>query len=217
MTTPLPPLRVAVVEADPATRARFAALLGATPWLATAGVFPSMEEALAALDLRAVDVILIGLGPPGTSEVDEVRRLRERRRDLPILVLTVSSDDHDVFRAICAGADGCLLKDTPRPRLLDALLAVCAGGAPLSPEVARNLIGVLRRLAPPATAPSRLSPRECQVLDLLAEGHSYKTAAGALGVSQDTIRFHIRHIYDKLHVHSKSQAVMAALRLGLVR
>jgi DNA-binding NarL/FixJ family response regulator len=110
------------------------------------------------------------------------------------------------------------LKDTPPDRLLDGLRELDVGGAPMSPEVARKVVEMFQKVAPPPpNAPHRLSTREIEVLKLLAEGHVYKTAAAELGLALDTVRFHVRNIYEKLHVHSKSEAVLTALRQGILR
>jgi DNA-binding NarL/FixJ family response regulator len=131
-------------------------------------------------------------------------------------MLTVYSDNERIFEAICAGACGYLLKDTPPARLLDGIREARDGGSPMSPDVARKVVTMFQKTAPPRTDPHRLTPRELDVLHLLADGHSYKTAAVAISLSQDTIRFHVRSIYEKLHVHSKSEAVLKAFRSGML-
>ncbi len=210
-------IRVAIVEDQRATREGLAALLAGTPGFQTAGCWGGVEEALRGLEREAPDVLLLDLGLPGMSGVEGARLLTARYPTLPILVLTVYGDDDHVFEAICAGASGYLLKDTPPARLLEALRELVDGGAPMSPEIARKVVTTFQRIAPPAGAPEHLSPRELEILRLLAEGHSYKTAARELDLSIDTIRFHVRNTYAKLHVHSKSEAVVKALRTGLVR
>jgi DNA-binding NarL/FixJ family response regulator len=149
------------------------------------------------------------------SGIEGVRRFRARHASALVLVLSVFGDDRHVFEAICAGASGYLLKDTPPDRLREAIHELIAGGAPMTPEIALRVVATFRRFP---TTPSEhdLSPRELDVLRALGQGHSYKTAAAALGMSIDTVRFHIRSIYSKLHVHSKSEAVIEAIRRGLV-
>jgi len=134
-----------------------------------------------------------------------------------VLMLTVYDDDKRIFDAICAGACGYLLKNTPPARLLESLTEVVGGGAPMSPEVARRVVALFREIRPPEQADYQLTPHETRILTLLVEGHNYKTAADELGVSINTIRFHMRSIYDKLQVHSKSEAVSKALRNRIVR
>lgn len=210
-------IRLAIVEDQPQTREGLATLLRGTEGCRVLGAFGSMEDALAALGSEAPDVALLDIELPGMSGIEGVRRLKQRFSSIQILMLTVFADNDHVFEAICAGASGYLLKDTPPDRLTEAVRELVAGGAPMSPEIARKVVGMFSRVAPPRTEDHKLSPREVELLKLLAEGHSYKTAARALSISIDTVRFHIRNIYDKLHVHSKSEAVILALRQGIVR
>jgi DNA-binding NarL/FixJ family response regulator len=213
-----PDVRVAIVEDQRSLREGLVILIGSTEGFALVGAFGSMEEALPRIEDDPPDVLLADIGLPGMSGTEGVRRLRARFPALQILMLTVYADNDHVFEAICAGACGYLLKDTPPGKLLEALREVRDGGAPMSPEIARKVVEMFQRVVPPpAAAEHRLSPREVEVLKLLAEGHVYKTAAAALDLSIDTVRFHIRNIYEKLHVHSKSEAVLAALRAGILR
>lgn len=211
-------VRVAIVEDQRGLRDGLVALIGGTEGFTLVGAYGSMEDALPRLEADPPDVLLADIGLPGISGTEGVRRLKARLPALQILMLTVYADNDHVFEAVCAGACGYLLKDTPPTKLLEALREVCAGGAPMSPEIARKVVEMFQRVAPPpVTAPHRLSPREVEVLKLLAEGHVYKTAAAELNLSLDTVRFHIRNIYEKLHVHSKSEAVLSALRSGILR
>ncbi|MFY9344726.1 MAG: response regulator transcription factor [Planctomycetota bacterium] len=210
-------IRVAIVEDDGRTRAGLAALIGGDPAFRVTHAFPAMEPALAAFAHDPADLLLADIALPGMSGIEGVRALRASHPELQILMLTVHADSDHVFAAICAGASGYLLKDTPPPRLLTALRELHAGGAPMSPEIARKVVTMFQDIAPPKHAEHRLSPRELDVVRRLTEGHSYKTAAAALGLSIDTLRFHVRNVYRKLHVHSKSEAVIAALRRGIVR
>jgi DNA-binding NarL/FixJ family response regulator len=162
------------------------------------------------------DVILTDLGLPGMSGIEGIRILKERHPQVPIVALTVYDDDDDIFDALCAGAAGYLLKDTQPARLLECLHEVHSGGAPMSPEVARRVIELFREFRPPARASHHLTPTETELLKLLVEGHHYKTAAAELGISINTVSFHLRNIYEKLQVHSKSEAVAKALRERIV-
>jgi DNA-binding NarL/FixJ family response regulator len=210
-------IRVAIVEDQAQTREGLAILIHGTSGFRMAGQYASVEEALPELLARPPDVALFDIGLPGMSGIEGVRRIRARHPALPIVMLTVYADNEHVFEAVCAGACGYLLKDTPPTRLLEALREIHAGGAPMSPEIARKVVTMFSKVAPAKTEDQGLSAREKEVLKLLAEGHSYKTAGAQLSVSIDTIRFHVRHIYEKLHVHSKSEAVLLALRSGLVQ
>jgi DNA-binding NarL/FixJ family response regulator len=144
--------------------------------------------------------------------VEGTRILRERFPEVPILALTVYDDDDNVFDAICAGASGYLLKNTTPARLLEALREVVDGGAPMSPDVARRVVTVFRAFRPPPRAAYHLTPQETDLLKLMVEGHHYKTAAAAMGITTSTVSFHLKHIYEKLQVHSKTEAVSKALR-----
>jgi DNA-binding NarL/FixJ family response regulator len=209
-------IRVAIVEDQQATREALAILIGNTAGFAVTGRFASMEEALPRLQVDVPHVLLLDIGLPGMSGIEGVRRVRSACPEIQVLMLTVHGDDDHVFEAICAGACGYLLKETPRERLLTAIRELREGGAPMSPEVARKVVLMFQRVAPPKARERQLTPREFQILRLLADGHSYKTCAHQLSLSLDTVRFHIRSIYEQLHVHSKSEAVLKAVRSGLI-
>jgi DNA-binding NarL/FixJ family response regulator len=206
---------VAIVEDQREIREGLAALIDGTPGYRCTGRFQTMEEALAGIR-EPPDVVLSDIGLPGMSGIEGVRRLRARHPDLAALMLTVYEDDDRIFEAMCAGASGYLLKTTPPARLLESITEVARGGAPMSPEVARRVIQLFRDIRPPERADYQLTPHETRLLRLLVDGHNYKTAATELGVSVNTIGFHMRRIYDKLQVHSKSEAVSKALRHRLV-
>jgi DNA-binding NarL/FixJ family response regulator len=191
------------------------ALIGNSPGFEVAGQFSSMEEAIGAIVKSTPDVLLSDIGLPGITGVEGVRLIHQRFPDLPVLMLTVHGDDDSVFAALCAGACGYLLKETEPARLLDCIREVHSGGAPMSPEVARRVVVTLRGLIPGGPRESVLSVRQNEILHLLAQGHSYKSCAEALNVSLDTIRFHVRNIYDRLHVNSRAEAVWKAY--GVVR
>jgi DNA-binding NarL/FixJ family response regulator len=209
-------LDVAIVEDQREIREGLAALIDGTPGFRCTGRFSTMEEALAGIR-EPPDVVLLDIGLPGMTGIEGVRRLREQHPDLAALILTIHEDDDRIFQAICAGAGGYLLKTTPPARLLESLAEAARGGAPMSPEVARRVIQLFREHRPPSHADYQLTPHEVRLLRLLVDGHNYKTAAAELGVSVNTISFHMRRIYDKLQVHSKSEAVAKALRQRLVR
>ena len=175
-----------------------------------------MEEALPAIGAAAPDVALIDIGLPGMSGVDGIREIRRRYPRIRLLVLSVYNDDSRVFNAICAGACGYLLKKTPPAKLLESICEVVAGGAPMSPEIASRVLSLFRENAPPSHADYNLTPHELRLLKLLVEGYNYKTMAGLLGVTVHTVSFHMRNIYEKLEVHSKSEAVVKALRQRLI-
>jgi DNA-binding NarL/FixJ family response regulator len=209
-------LRVSVVEDQKDLREGLATLIGGTPGFRCVGSYGCVEEARESIARNEPEVCLLDIQLPGMSGIDGIPFLKQLLPDLQILMLTVYSDNERIFEAICAGACGYLLKDTPPARLLDGIREARDGGSPMSPDVARKVVTMFQKTAPPRTDPHRLTPRELDVLHLLADGHSYKTAAVAISLSQDTIRFHVRSIYEKLHVHSKSEAVLKAFRSGML-
>ena len=191
-------------------------LINGTDGYRCTGSYRSMEEAIEKLKYHLPHVVLCDIGLPGMSGIEGIRILKEQHPDLLILMLTVYDDDERIFDAMCAGATGYLLKKTPPGRLLESLKEVVGGGAPMSPEVARRVIVLFREIHPPDRADYELTPHETRLLKLLVEGHNYKTAAAELGFTTHTVSFHLRSIYEKLQVHSKSEAVAKALQNRLV-
>ena len=181
------------------------------------GAYRSMEEALARPWTEIPLVVLVDIGLPGMSGIEGLPILRQKYPDVALLMLTIYEDDERIFDALCAGACGYLLKKTPPEKLLESLAEVLAGGAPMSPEIARRVLRLFREIRPPAAADAHLTPHELRLLKLLVEGHNYQSAAAELSVSFSTINFHMQNIYGKLQVHSKSEAVAKALRQRLVR
>jgi len=210
-------IKVAIVEDQREIREGLGQLINATPGYRCTGIYASMEEALEKIPHNLPDLVLSDIGLPGMDGINGIRILKERYPELLILMLTVYDDNERIFDAICAGACGYLLKKTPWPKLVEALKEAVDGGSPMSPEVARRVITLFRQIKPPKESQYELTPHETRLLRMLVEGHSYKTAAAELNVSVNTIKFHLRHIYDKLQVHTKSEAVAKALRHGLTR
>jgi DNA-binding NarL/FixJ family response regulator len=209
-------IKVAIIEDLRDIRDGLAAMLKFTDGYACAGSFRSMEEALHRIGGDLPDVVLVDIGLPGMSGIECIKLLKERYPELLLLMLTVYDDDEHIFDALCAGANGYLLKKTAPTRLFASLQDAITGGAPMSPEVARRVIRLFREIRPPERADYQLTPHETGLLKLLVEGHNYKTAAVEVGVSVTTIAFHMRNIYSKLQFHSKSEAVAKALRNRLV-
>jgi DNA-binding NarL/FixJ family response regulator len=213
---PAVPVRVVIIEDLLEVREGLAVLINGTIGFECTGRFRTMEEALAGIDASRPSVILTDIGLPGMNGIEGTRILSARYPDVPILALSVYGDDENVFDAICAGASGYLLKNTPPARLLEALTEVVAGGAPMSPEIARRVVTVFRDFRPPERSSYQLTPQETELLRLMIDGHHYKTAAREMGISTSTVSFHLKHIYQKLQVHSKSEAVVKALRERLI-
>lgn len=209
--------KVAVVEDMREIREALGRLINNSDCCRCTGIYGSMEEALEKIPHNPPDVVLCDIGLPGMSGIEGIRLLKERRPELLILMLTVYDDNERIFDALCAGACGYLLKKTPAPKLIESLKEAVAGGSPMSPEAARRVINLFREVRPPKLADYDLTPHEVRLLKLLVEGHNYKSAAVELGVTVHAVKFHLRHIYEKLQVHSKSEAVAKALRHGLTR
>ena len=212
----MPDIDVAIVEDQHEIREGLRLLIDGTPGFRCTGRFRTMEQAMEGLH-EPPHVVLLDIGLPGMSGIDGARWLRERFPGTAALILSVYDDDERVFEAMCAGASGYLLKNTAPARLLEGIAEVAAGGAPMSPEVARRVIQLFRAVKPPGRADYQLTPHELRLLQMLVDGHNYKTAGTELGVTVNTISFHMRRIYEKLQVHSKSEAVAKALRHGLVK
>jgi len=200
-------LQVAIVEDIRSLRDGFRMLIDGTEGFHCAGSFRTMEEALDKIGHNLPDVMLADIGLPGMSGIEGVRLLKQRHASLTVLMLTVYDDDERIFDALCAGACGYLLKKTPPARLLESVREAANGGAPMTPEIARRVLRLFREIRPPERADYHLTPHELRLLKLLVEGHNYKTAAAQLGVTFNTVCFHIKQIYEKLQVHSKSEAV----------
>jgi DNA-binding NarL/FixJ family response regulator len=210
-------IAVGIVEDLDEIREGLADLLTSSPGFACTGVWRSMEDALRALRSRRPEILLVDLGLPGMDGIEGIRRVREAWPAIVPVVLTVYQDDDRIIQALCAGARGYLLKKTSAPEILARLEEAAAGGAPMSPEIARLVVSLFSRFVPSPGADHGLTPHEVRVLKLLVDGHNYRTAASHLGVTRSTIAFHVRKIYAKLEVHSKTEAVTKALREGLLR
>ncbi len=230
MTDRPAPLRVAIVEDDPRYRSSLEQLFGHAEGFRLAGSFASPPSALAAAE-RALkehddspwDIIVMDLEMPRMNGIEATRRLKTLLPGVKVVVLTVFEEPSAILEAICAGADGYLLKKARARELLDGFHAVAQGGSPLTSNVARKVLDIVRMIGPtagmePGPAPTRLhlTEREQEVLRALVEGLSYKQIADALGIGLGTVRSHITAIYSKLQVHSVSEAVSRAVRQRLI-
>lgn len=204
-------ITVAVVEDDDDIRESLAKLIARTKGFFCVRAYRDCETALPELACEKPDVVLMDIQLPGMSGIEGVQRLKEILPATDVIMLTIHDDDELVFQSLCAGATGYLVKNTKPAKILDAIRDVCAGGAPMSSNIARMIVSSFRR-----TTQSPLSPREKDVLGQLCKGHSYKMIAEALFLSEETVHSHIKSIYQKLQVHSKSEAILKALHEGLV-
>jgi len=209
-------IEVALIEDDAVLAEGLRLLIDGTEGYACKQVYGSMEQALDELR-RGPDVALVDIHLPGMLGSEGVALLRERFPRTEVVMLTVYSQEDRVFESICNGACGYLLKKTPPAQLLQAIAEAARGGAPMSPEIARKVVSLFQTVRPPTHVEHGLTPQETKLLRLLADGHSYESAAANLNVSVNTVRNYVRSVYEKLHVHSKSEAVSKALRRGILR
>jgi DNA-binding NarL/FixJ family response regulator len=209
-------IRVVIIEDLSDVREGLTMLINGTHGFRCLASYGTMEDALKGLEGLRPDVILTDIGLPGMDGIEGTIILHERFPETPILALTIYDNDDQIFDILCAGASGYLLKNTPPARLLEALGESVRGGAPMSPEVAHRVIRLFREFRPPQSASYHLTPQETELLKLLVNGHHYKTAARELGISANTVSFHLKNIYQKLQVHSKTEAVAKALRERLI-
>jgi DNA-binding NarL/FixJ family response regulator len=207
---------VALVEDDSALADGLRLLIDGTEGYSCAQVYGSVEHALRELR-QAPDVLLLDIHLPGMLGSEGVRLIRDRFPATEVIMLSVYSQEQHVFESICNGACGYLLKKTPPKQLLQAIAEAAHGGAPMSPEIARKVVSLFQTVRPPALVDHDLTPQETRLLRLLSDGHSYESAGANLNVSVNTVRNYVRSVYEKLHVHSKSEAVSKALRQGILR
>jgi DNA-binding NarL/FixJ family response regulator len=203
---PAAPIRIVIYEDNVALREALSLLVSTTDGYDLLGAFGdcrSVESQTASLQ---PDVILMDIDLPGMSGIEATLRLHRQFPAVEVLILTVFDDDGQIFDAIRAGASGYLLKRTPPSRILDAIREVYEGGAPMSPGIARRVMESLH-VGETGRELEQLTPRELEVLKLLAVGNSYKMVAAEIGVGLETVRTHIRRIYEKLHVHSVTEAI----------
>lgn len=198
-------IAVAVVEDDDSVRETLVAWIQKADGFACAGQFPDGESAVSGMAGCRPNVALVDINLPGLSGIECVRALKPLLPDTQFVMLTVYEDSATIFDALAAGATGYLLKRTAREALFASLREVNAGGSPMTSNIARLVVQSLHRPEPKAAG--ELSKRESEVLALLAQGYLYKEIAGAMGISLPTVNSFIRRIYEKLHVHSRSQAV----------
>jgi DNA-binding NarL/FixJ family response regulator len=205
------PLRVAIVEDDPRWRANIESLLRETEGLECVGSYRSGEEAFENLPRRNPQVILMDINLPGISGVECIRRLRPILPAVQIVMLTVYDDSDRIFQALQMGANGYLLKRATADEIVQAIRDVHTGGAPMSAYIARKVVQSFQKQSPTAKPDEILSKRESEVLSYVARGYSDKEVAEALGLTSATVRSYLKTIYSKLHVHSRTQAIIKAV------
>ncbi|MEJ2507348.1 MAG: response regulator transcription factor [Ignavibacteriaceae bacterium] len=211
-------LKVVVVEDNDSIREGLKILIDGTEGYSCIESFSDCESMLKKIVKLKPDVLLMDLGLPGMSGVEGIKKAKVFLPELTILVLTVYEENELVFDALCAGASGYLVKKTPPSKLLEAIKEAHEGGAPMSSHIARKVIDFFQTKKPvsPQKSVYTLTPREKEILTGLVEGHNFKFIADSLYISIETVRFHFRNIYKKLHVHSQSEAVAKAIREGII-
>ncbi len=210
------PLTVWIVEDNTAFRENLGELIRGTPGLRCEQVFPSCEEAIAAMEQSVCpDLVLMDIGLPGMNGIEGVQRLKSLSPETRVVMLTVFDENETIFKAICAGASGYLLKSEPTDRIIQSLQEVLDGGAPMNAQIARKVINMFARLATPK-GDYGLTAREKEILHVLVDGLSKKQIADKLFLSFHTIDMHMRGIYAKLQVHTRSGAVAKALKENLL-
>jgi len=208
------PIRVAIIEDHDDFREGLAYVLNFTEGFSCSGAFASVEEALR--KFPPTDVVLLDIHLPGKSGTEGIKGLKSIAPSAYVIMLTVFDDDENVFQSIMNGADGYILKKTPPGKVLTAIQDAADGGTPMTPYIARRVIEIFKRYAPVGKEDYTLTTRELEILEQLVLGLDNQGIADKLFISYETVRNHIKHIYEKLHVHSKSQAVAKAIKQGLV-
>jgi DNA-binding NarL/FixJ family response regulator len=205
-------IAVSIVEDDARIRESLAVLLNGAQNIRCVSSHASGEEALAQLPQKHPDVVLMDINMPTMSGIECVRQLKQLMPRVQFLMLTMYEDDDLVFQALIAGASGYLVKRTSPAELLSAIEEVQSGASPMSGKIARTVVEYFHKLQHVAPSQDNLSKREQEILDLLVKGYRYKEIAEALGISFETVRSHLKNIYEKLHVHSRTEAVVKYLR-----
>jgi DNA-binding NarL/FixJ family response regulator len=205
------PIQVAIVEDDEEIRANLSHRIGESSSLRLLRSYPDAESALADLPRHKADVVLMDINLPGMDGVECVRQLKAKMPEAQFVMLTVYEDNHRLFKSLMAGASGYLLKRTSPAKLLSAIREAHEGGSPMTPQIARRVVQHFQKAPEPPSEIQKLTPREQEVLNQLAKGFRYKEIVDNLGISSGTLHSYIRSIYEKLHVHSRTEAVVKLL------
>jgi DNA-binding NarL/FixJ family response regulator len=206
-------MTVSIVDDEKALRESIATFINGSPGFRCLSTYGSAEAALQSLPAECPDVVLMDINMAGMTGIECVQQLKSVAPKMQIVMLTVYEDAQKIFEALAAGATGYLLKRLTPAQLLQAIRDVQAGGSPMSNSIARKVVASFQKTGPAGEKATPLSPREAKVLDCLAKGLTYKQTADQMGISIDTIRTYIRRVYEKLHVQSRTEAVVKYLRL----
>jgi DNA-binding NarL/FixJ family response regulator len=208
-------LTVAIVEDDEKIRDTYVELVGTAKGIRCIGAYESCEAAFDGLPANLPDVLLMDIGLPGISGIEGVKYIKTLFPSVDILMLTVYDDDEKIFQSICAGATGYLLKNAPPGELIKAIKSI-RSGAPMTPSIARRVLNMVRHHDIPPSKDFQLTSRELDILEWLVKGLSFQNIASNLYISPHTVHSHIKNIYEKLHVHSKTEAVSKILKSRLL-
>ena len=212
-------IRVAIFEDNKLVRDALEAILNGTPGFTCTGVFANGSRWEQDIKRSQPDVVLMDIEMPGLNGIELTQKITEQSPDIKVLIQTVFNDNEKIFQALCAGASGYILKNDPPHKYLEAINEVYNGGAPISPAVAKRMLGFFSNrnviLVSPGNIDFQLSEREKEILHLMVEGHHYKSIADKSFISYETVRTHVKHIYKKLHVASRSEAIRTAIQQGL--
>ena len=209
-------IKVAIFEDNQLLRESLFQLVNGTEGFFCTGAFPDCRNIIHNIQKSSPDVVLMDIQMPGTTGIEGVKMIKENFPEVKIIMQTVVEDEERIFASICNGASGYLLKNTTPVRLLEAIKEVYEGGAPMTPSIAQKVLDKFRKQSPSLNELGNRSKREKEILECLVEGMSYKMIASNCRISIDTVRHHIRNIYDKLHVNSKAEAVSKAIRGKIV-
>ena len=216
MNTPAKPIRLLIFEDNDDLRESLSILFKGTPGIVLTGAYADAIHSIDDVTATEPDVILMDIDLPKMNGIEAVWRIKQKFPAVQILMLTVFDDNERIFQSICAGASGYILKRNPPAKIIEGVFEVAEGGGSLTSSIARKVLDMFPRFNASKKETETLTQREREVLALLVKGHSYKMVAAELNITLETVRSHIKKIYEKLHVHSSGEAIAIALRNRLV-
>lgn len=207
---------MAIFEDRKMVRDAFEAIINGTPGLICVGAFANADDIIHNIKRSLPDVVLMDIEMPGMNGIDATRKIHDYAPDIKILIQTVFDDDDKLFAALCAGASGYVLKNITPSKLVESIVEIYNGGAPMSPNIATKVLSLFQKVVPAREEDFHLSKREKEILSLMIDGHSFKTIAEKNYIGYETVRTHVKNIYKKLHVASLTEAVVKAMRHNII-